>query len=1020
MQNKGFVKFLAVALTLICLFYLSFSVATSYVEKQASEMDEKDAEAYLDSLNTTPFYLGSYTLKDCRETAIGLGLDLKGGMNVILEVSVPEIIKTLADHKTDPAFLKSVEEAQQLSVESQDDFITLFVSAYKKNAPGSSLASIFATQQLKGKVNTNSKDSEVEKVLRTAVNEAVDNSFRVLRTRIDRFGVVQPNIQKIEGQSGRIMVELPGIREPERVRKLLQGSANLEFWETYDTQVVLPYLNQLNTALREGNEKTDIANEADSAVVATDSVARQQIAEVADSSSKTSTLLSQVSDGSDKGKSASNKAAGTTEAMKTENPLFAILQPIQGNAGCMVGYAVASDTAEINSLLNSAVAKDILPVDLSLKWGVKSEDKAGKVFALYAIRTTGKNGRAPLEGEVVMEAKDEFDQYGNPCVSMKMNTEGARKWSALTEANVNHAIAIVLDNYVYSAPNVKGKIDGGSSQISGNFTTNDTKDLANVLESGKMPAPAQIVQEDIVGPTLGQESINKGFMSFVVAFVILMVYMCVMYGFKPGMVANMALVLNFFFTIGILTSLQAALTMSGIAGMVLSLGMAVDANVLIYERTKEELKAGKNIKSAVAAGYSNAFSAIFDSNLTSIITGVILYNFGTGPIKGFATTLIIGIVCSFFTAVWLTRIVYEHYLNKNKWQKLTFTTNISKNFAQGTNYNFMGSYKKSFICFGIALGVSLVSLFVRGLSQSIDFTGGRNFKIEFVNEIQPERINDILREKFTANAPEGENVNVQAIAIGTDHKTIRVTTNYRIKENGANIDSEIENMLYEAFVEAGIVDKSVSAERFLDRDDRAGGSIISSQKVGPSIAEDITYGAIWSVILALIAIFVYILIRFHNVAYSVGSVAALTIDTLLIIGAYSVCYGWIGFSLEVDQTFIGAILTAIGYSINDKVVIFDRIRESFSLYPKRDLQRLFNDSLNSTLARTLNTSVSTLIVLLCIFTLGGDSIRSFAFAMILGVIIGTASSIFIAAPTAYLVMGRRIKDAEVSEVQPTK
>lgn len=1017
MQNKGFVKFLAVALTLICLFYLSFSVATSYVEKQAAGMNEKDAEAYLDSLNTTPFYLGNYTLKDCRETAIGLGLDLKGGMNVILEVSVPEVIKTLADHKTDPAFLQSVEEAQKLSAESQDDFITLFVNAYKKNAPGSNLASIFATQQLKGKVNTNSTDSEVEKVLRTAVNEAVDNSFNVLRTRIDRFGVVQPNIQKIEGQSGRIMVELPGIKEPERVRKLLQGSANLEFWETYDTQVVLPYLNQLNAALRAGSKTETVV--ADSSAVAADSTeVENQVAEVADTANSASSLLSQVSSGDNTAKTA-NKSADAVEAMKAENPLFAMLQPIQGNAGCMVGYAVASDTAEINSLVNSAVAKEIFPVDLSLKWGVKSEDKAGKVFALYAIKTTGKNGRAPLEGEVVIEAKDEFDQYGNPCVSMKMNTEGARKWSALTEANVNHAIAIVLDNYVYSAPNVKGKIDGGSSQISGNFTTNDTKDLANVLESGKMPAPAQIVQEDIVGPTLGQESINKGFMSFIVAFVILMVYMCVMYGFKPGMVANMALVLNFFFTIGILTSLQAALTMSGIAGMVLSLGMAVDANVLIYERTKEEMKAGKNIKSAVAAGYSNAFSAIFDSNLTSIITGVILYNFGTGPIKGFATTLIIGIVCSFFTAVWLTRIVYEHFLNKNKWQNLTFTTNISRNFAQDTHYNFMASYKKSFTCFGVILVISLVSLFVRGLSQSIDFTGGRNFKVEFVNEVQPERINEILRNKFTANVAEGENVNVQAIAIGTDHKTIRVTTNYRIKENGADIDSEIENMLYEAFVEAGIVDKSVSAERFLNRDDRAGGSIISSQKVGPSIAEDITYGAIWSVILALIAIFVYILIRFRNVAYSVGSVTALTIDTLLIIGAYSICYGWIGFSLEIDQTFIGAILTAIGYSINDKVVIFDRIRENFTLYPKRDHQRLFNESLNSTLARTINTSVSTLIVLLCIFVLGGDSIRSFAFAMILGVVIGTLSSIFIAAPTAYLVMGRRIKETE-DAVEPVQ
>ncbi|MBQ8736270.1 MAG: protein translocase subunit SecDF [Bacteroidaceae bacterium] len=999
MQNKGFVKFLAVALTLICLFYLSFSVATSYVENKAAGMEEKEAEAYLDSLNTTPFYLGSYTLKDCRETAIGLGLDLKGGMNVILEVSVPDVVRALADHKTDPAFLQSVAEAQKEATESQSDFITLFVSAYKKNAPESNLAAIFATQQLKGLVNTNSTDSEVEKVLRDAVEEAVNNSFNVLRTRIDRFGVVQPNIQKIEGQSGRIMVELPGIKEPERVRKLLQGSANLEFWETYDTQVVLPYLSQLNTALRNTvavSEETEATGEA----------AEAKTEEATDTVKSESSLLSQVG--------ATNPAdAGgeVTEAMKAENPLFSIFQPINGAAGCMVGYAVASDTAEVNALLTSESAKQIFPIDLSLKWGVQSEDKAGKVFALYAIRTTGTNGRAPLEGDVVTEAKDDFDQYGNPCVSMKMNTEGARKWAALTEANVNHAIAIVLDNYVYSAPNVNGKIDGGSSQITGNFTANDTKDLANVLQSGKMPAPAQIVQEDIVGPTLGQESINAGFTSFIAAFIVLMIYMCMMYGFKPGMVANGALVLNFFFTIGILTSLQAALTMSGIAGMVLSLGMAVDANVLIYERTKEELKAGKNIKSAVSAGYSNAFSAILDSNLTSIITGIILYNFGTGPIKGFATTLIIGIVCSFFTAVWLTRIVYEHQLNKGKWQNLTFTTNVSKNLMQGTKYNFMGIYKKSFTVFGIILAVCLVSLFVRGLSQSIDFTGGRNYKVEFVKEVQPEAVRGLLQAKFDAANTTDEAVNLQVISIGTDNKTIRVTTNYRINENGAKVDEEIEHMLYDAFVEAGLVDKSVTAERFLNRDDRADGSIIGSQKVGPSIAEDITYGAIWSVILAIIAIFIYILIRFRNVAYSVGSVIALVIDTLLIIGAYSVCYGWIGFSLEIDQTFIGAVLTAIGYSINDKVVVFDRIRENFQLYPKRDRQRLFNESLNQTLCRTINTSVSTFIVLLFIFIFGGDSIRSFAFAMMLGVVIGTFSSIFVAAPTAYIVMGRRIKEA---------
>ena len=1008
MQNKGFIKFLAVALTLICCFYLSFSVATSYVEKQAEGMSEEDAELYLDSLNSTPFYLGSYTLKDCRETAIGLGLDLKGGMNVILEVSVPDVIKTLADHKTDEAFTKSVAQAAKESEESQSDFITLFVKAFKENSEGKPLASIFATQQLKGKVNTNSSDSEVEKVLRESVEEAVNNSFNVLRTRIDRFGVVQPNIQKIEGATGRIMVELPGIKEPERVRKLLQGSANLEFWETYDTQVIVPYLAQLNAALR---------NSAETAAADTTATeAAEEVAEAAGESelkadsTKATELLSQVSADELSSKAGKSQKQATEEAKK-ENPLFAMLQPVQGAAGCMVGYALASDTAEINRLITSQTAKQIFPIDLSLKWGVKAMDKAGKVFELYAIRTTGTNGRAPLEGEVVTEAKDEFDQYGNPCVSMKMNTEGARKWSSLTEANVGHAIAIVLDNLVYSAPNVNGKIDGGSSQITGNFTTNDTKDLANVLQSGKMPAPAQIVQEDIVGPTLGQQSIEAGFISCIVAFIVLMLYMVLMYGIREGMVANSALILNFFFSFGILTSLGAALTMSGIAGMVLTLGMAVDANVLIYERTKEEMRAGKNIKNAVAAGYSNAFSAIFDSNVTTILTGIILYNFGTGPIKGFATTLMIGIVCSFFTAVWLTRIVFEHFVNNGKWQNLKFDTKFSINkWMEGSAINFMGKYKKSFFVFGLFVAISVCSFVVRGLSQSIDFTGGRNYKVEFLQPVQTEDVKAAIVKQFQANNQNDEAVNVTVIALGTSGNNVRVSTNYLINENNAESDALIESLLYKAFVDGGMVAADVTEEAFLDRDNREGGSIVSSQKVGPSIAEDITYGAILSVLFAIVVIFVYILVRFRNVAYSVGSILALVVDTLLVIGAFSLCYGWIGFSLEIDQTFIGAILTVIGYSINDKVVVFDRIRETFQNHPRRDRQKNFNDSLNACLARTVNTSVSTFIVLAVIFLLGGDSIRSFAFAMILGVVIGTFSSLFIAAPTAYLVMGARIKE----------
>ena len=1001
MQNKGFVKFLAVALTLICIFYLSFSVATKYVEDKAAKMSEQEAEQYLDSLNSTPFYLGSYTLKDCRETAIGLGLDLKGGMNVILEVSVPEVVKALADHKTDEAFLKSVDEAAKEAQESQSDFITLFVQAYKKNAPGKPLATIFATQQLKGKVNTNSSDAEVEKVLKQSVDEAVDNAFLVLRTRIDRFGVVQPNIQKIEGQSGRIMVELPGIKEPERVRKLLQGSANLEFWETYDTPQVTPYLSQLNAALRNNGTATEPADS-----VTTDTVAAEQVAQKADSAKSGASVLAQMNKVDAK---ASGKAS---DEAKKENPLFAMLQPTGAPSGCMVALAQASDTAEINALLNSDIAKQIFPSDLSLKWGVKSYDPAGKIFELYAIRTTGQNGRAPLEGEVVTEAKDEFDQYGNPVVTMKMNTEGARKWAALTEANVEHCVAVVLDNLVYSAPNVRGKIDGGNTEISGNFTTTETKDLANVLQSGKMPAPATIIQEDIVGPTLGAQSIKAGFISCIVAFIVLLLYMVVMCGMREGMVANCALMLNFFFSFGILTSLGAALTMSGIAGMVLTLGMAVDANVLIYERTKEEMRSGKNINAAVAAGYSNAFSAIFDSNVTTILTGVILYNFGTGPIKGFATTLIIGIVCSFFTAVWLTRIAYEHFLNRGKWQDLKFTTKFSQNMMKDTKFNFMGIYKKSFMAFGAFLLIALASFAIRGLSQSIDFTGGRNYKIEFVKQVEPEAVKNAIVKQFEANNKDDEAINVTVIALGTEGNNVRVSTNFNIADNSSAADAQIESLLYQAFVDGGMVDKTVSEEAFLDRDNRAGGSIVSSQKVGPAIASDILRGAILSVLFAIVVIFVYILVRFRNVAYSVGSIVALTLATVLVIGMFSLCYGWIGFSLEVDQTFIGAILTVIGYSINDKVVIFDRIREVFKNYPKRDRQRIFNDALNSTLARTINTSVSTFIVLLVIFVLGGDSIRAFAFAMMLGVIIGTSSSLFIAAPTAYLVMGARIKEED--------
>ena len=987
MQNKGFVKVFAVLLTLACAFYLSFSFVTRHHMKLA-EQDPKGVAHYLDSMQNEKVWMGVYSLKDCREMEIGLGLDLKGGMNVILEVSVPDVVRTLADNKPDEAFNAAVAEAAKQQITSQEDFITLFVREYKKQAPDGKLAEIFATQQLKDKVNTRSTDAEVEAALREEVKTAVENSYNVLRTRIDRFGVVQPNIQTLEGKMGRIMVELPGIKEPERVRKLLQGSANLEFWETYEASEIVPILASADSRAR------DILSVGE----ATDSVEVKE--EVAPAVSAKDSLTAAL-----KGETA--EANVNMEQLKKEHPLLSVLQLNQSGVGCIVGYADYNDTIQINKVLNMKEVKNILPRDLKLMWGVKASDmdKTGRIFELYAIKSTQRNGRAPLEGDVIVNARDEFDQFNKPCVSMSMNTEGSRRWAVLTKQNVGREIAIVLDGYVYSAPRVNGEITGGNSQITGNFTPEVTKDLANVLKSGKMPAPARIVQEDIVGPSLGQESINQGIMSFIVALIVLMVYMCAMYGFIPGMIANLALFVNFFFTLGILTSFHAALTMSGIAGMVLSLGMAVDANVLIYERTKEELRAGKGTRQALSEGYSNAFSAIFDSNLTSIITGIILFNFGTGPIRGFATTLIIGILCSFFTAVFLTRIVYEHYMNKDKWLNLTFTTGISKNMMQNVHYNFMGATKKSFTVWGIIIVVCIISFFVRGLAQSIDFTGGRNFVVQFEQVVQPETVRSLLQSKVG-------DANVQAIALGTDGKTIRVTTNYRIEEDSPTIDAEIEAFLYESLKEGNLLGEGTTLEIFIDRDNRAGGSIISSQKVGPSVADDIKTSAIWSVALALIAIGLYILIRFNNIAFSIGATVALAIDTLLIIGAYSLFYGIMPFSLEIDQTFIGAILTAIGYSINDKVVIFDRVREFFGLYPQRNRMQLFNDSLNTTLARTINTSLSTLIVLLSILILGGDSIRSFAFAMILGVVIGTLSSLFVASPVAYLTMGNKMPEGE--------
>lgn len=972
MQNKGFVKVIAVLLSLICLMYLSFSYPTHKYEAKAEQMTAqgKDGAAYLDSMRNETVWLGK-TLKDCEALQIGLGLDLKGGMNVVLEVSVPDVVKNLAgESANDPKFKEAYSKAVAQAKKGDIDFVDAFVSAYQQLNGTNKLGGIFASKLGEKNISYNSSDADVKKVLNEEVNAAVENSNKVVRSRIDRFGVAQPNIQILrgKGQIGQIMVEMPGIKEPERVRKLLQGSANLEFWETYTLGETMSSLTALDKRLAGADAKDSAA---------------------ADST---------------KAKAAKAKSAAE------QHPLFSKLIMMQGMqpTNCVVGYAIAKDTAAINAMVNSEAAKSILPADLKLAWGVKNASgMKANVFELYALRAN--NGQPSMQGDVIADAKDEFDQNHRPIVSMTMTTSGARDWATLTKKNLKKCVAIVLDGYVYSAPVVQNEITGGNSQISGNFTTDDTRDLANVLKSGKMPAPTKIVQEETVGPSLGAASIQAGFTACVVAFVLLMVFMCCFYGFIPGMVANVALILNFFFTFGILTSFQAALTMSGIAGMVLSLGMAVDANVLIYERTKEELKAGKGIKTALAEGYGNAFSAIFDSNLTSIITAVILYNFGTGPIRGFAMTLGIGIVCSFFTAVWVSRIVFEHFLNKDKWLGLTFTTGLSKNFLSNANVNFMKMGRRSIYVFIIGAVIAIGFLATRGLSSGIDFTGGRNYVIEFEQKgVTPEQVQKAVAAKVNAKDP---NASVSAIAITTtSNAAVRLSTNYRIDDDNESIDQDVEHFIYDALHEAKLIKADYNT--FIDRDNHTGGSIISAQKVGPTVANDMVRGAITAVLLSLAAIFVYILIRFRNVAFSVGSVVALVFDTLLVVGVYSICWGWIGFSLEVDQTFIGAILTVIGYSINDKVVVFDRMRENLQLHPRMKYFDLFNMSLNSTLTRTVMTSATTFLVLLCIFILGGDSIRSFAFAMILGVIFGTLSSIFLAAPIAYRTLSRKQKGEE--------
>ncbi len=987
MQTKGFIRVLTIALLLICAFYLSFTFVSNHYQnkaeqkalaaagiKSADTSNEKYKAALnecLDSLANEKVYLGYYTFQQVREKELGLGLDLKGGMNVTLQISVPDILRALANNNPDKKFNQAIDNVSKNQT-AQDDFVGSFCKEYKKLAPEGSLAQIFrGIERVKEKPNAT--DAEVQNILNDEVNSMVDNSYKVLRNRIDRFGVVQPNIQKLQS-TGRILLELPGVKEPERVRKLLQGAANLEFYETYTLSDVIGALRQLSdqaqanktVAQNPTEETTEEAAPADAAEAKADSAA----------------------------KAAADKPAKQGELTLAQMTGFEALAGA-GAGSPVVGYVGVADTAAVNAIIHSPVAKTILPADLKLAWTVKPEKgrDGHEVFQLVALRTV--NGQPVLNGDVVTRATSEFDNLQGQVVSMNMNDEGARQWSRITGQNIGKAIAIVLDDQVYSFPNVNSQIDGGRSQISGRFTVEEANDLANVLESGKMVARVNVASESVIGPSLGKESIEKGLRSFIIALVLLMFFMWFAYGWQAGSIANLGLLMNLFFTIGILASFQSVLTLPGIAGIVLTLGMAVDANVLIFERCKEELRAGKGLKAAVSDGYKNAFSAIFDSNLTTIITGIILILLGSGPIRGFAVTLVIGICCSFFTAVFATRLVMEHFVNKGTFDKMTFSTSLTRNLMQNVNFNFMGAAKKTSVIVLALIAIMAILFAVRGLNRGIDFSGGRNYVVQFDHPVKTQALEDQLRDLLPG-------ANTSVITIDNDTK-VRVSTNYKIDDTSEGIDDQIMDLLYQGLKsDLG----SMSKADFSMSNESVG--VVSSETVGPSIASDMTRQAVWAVLFSLLAMALYILFRFRNIAFSIGALAAVAFTSFVVIGFYNL-HGLLPFSMEIDQTFIAAILTVIGYQVNDTVVVFDRVREYRTLYPKQDLYTTFNKALCSTLSRTMMTSITTLLVLFIMLFFGGESIRSFIFAMILGVIIGTCSSLFIASPVAYWIARRSDK-----------
>ena len=1027
MQNKGLVRILGIALALICLFYLSFNVVTMRYESKAEAATVKAKEnfqqsntfanltakdkslkldsvgnrayySYLDSVGKQKVYL-NYTLKECREKGVNLGLDLKGGMNVTLEISVPDILRALSNYNTTPNFNKALQVAtERQKTRSNTPYLNLFVQAYNEIDPQAKLATIFSTFELKDQISLSSTNEQVITVLTTEIDAAISNSFNVLRTRIDRFGVIQPNIQKLEN-TGRILVELPGVKEPERVRKLLQGSANLEFWATYDLNEIINNLSEANNVIAKLNNSGVLVDSASQSIADTAKTVAQIVKD-----SPATTIDSLKAALTTKTQSAADSLK-MLEQNRKENPLFAVLainvQNGQVIPGPQVGVVEGKDTALVNSYLNLKQVKEVLPRDLAFRWGVNAIDENDRYYQLIAIKQSARDGRAPLTGSVITDARDQFGQQSSFAeVSMTMNAEGSKTWARMTKENIGKSIAIALDGYIYSYPTVQNEITGGQSNITGRFTPEEAKDLANVLKSGKMPAPARIVQEDVVGPSLGEEAITSGLWSFIVAFLLVMLYMIFYYGLIPGVIADIALFINVFFLMGILAAFGAVLTLPGIAGIVLTLGMAVDGNVLIYERVREEIESGKNMKKAVHDGFNNAISAIIDANVTTLITGIVLFIFGQGPIQGFATTLIIGIATSFITSVFLTRMMLEAYANRENSKQLPFTTGATKTWFQNLSIDFIGKRKVAYMISGALLLISILGIGIRGMSYGIDFSGGRNYIVQFEQKVNTEDVRKMLENTF-------EGTTTQVISIGSNGDKVRISSKYKIEENTETIDNEIAAKLYEGLKP---LLGNTSMTDFTQK------NIVNSQKVGPTIADDIKTSSIWAVLISLLLVSLYIFIRFNDFGFSMGAMASLAHDVIFIIGVFALLWGIMPFSMEIDQSFIAALLTYVGFSVNDTVVIFDRIRENIQLYPKRNRKEIINEALNDTLSRTFSTSMSVFVVLLSIFLFGGDTIRGFIFALLIGTIMGVYSTLFVAVPVAFDIIEIRKKKKAKKEL----